>query len=391
MARQITDIGVKALRPKATRYEKPIGGGLYAVVQPTGRRGFCVRYRFAGKPRKLTLQAGITLAGARREAADARYQVERGVDPAIVKRQQRQAQRLAAEETFAVVTASYLRRESDRLRSGVVRRRDLERLVLPTLGQRPIGEIKRSEIIRLLDRIEEENGPMMADKTLALIRTIMNWHAARSDDFRSPIVRGMARAKAKARERVLSDAELRAVWRTAEANMPNPFAALLRFLLLTAARRAEAGGMTWQEIVCNEWVMPARRNKVKVELVRPLSAAAHALLSQLPHVAGGEFVFSIDGRRPLGGISQRKKTFDRQSGTSGWTLHDLRRTARSLLSRAGVPSDHAERCLGHVIGGMRGVYDRHTFIAEMQRAYEALAVQIDRIAHPQQNVVSMRG
>ena len=173
-----------------------------------------MRYRFAGKPRKLTLQAGITLAGARREAADARYQVERGVDPAIVKRQQRQAQRLAAEETFAVVTASYLRRESDRLRSGVVRRRDLERLVLPTLGQRPIGEIKRSEIIRLLDRIEEENGPMMADKTLALIRTIMNWHAARSDDFRSPIVRGMARAKAKARERVLSDAELRAVWRT---------------------------------------------------------------------------------------------------------------------------------------------------------------------------------
>ena len=75
---------------------------------------------------------------------------------------------------------------------------------------------------------------------------------------------------------------------------------------------------------------------------------------------------------------------------TGWTLHDLRRTARSLMSRAGIPSDHAERCLGHVIGGVRGVYDRHEFHAEKKRAYEALAAQIDRIVNPQDNVVPLR-
>ena len=75
---------------------------------------------------------------------------------------------------------------------------------------------------------------------------------------------------------------------------------------------------------------------------------------------------------------------------TGWTLHDLRRTARSLMSRAGIPSDHAERCLGHVIGGVRGVYDRHEFHAEKMRAYEALAAQIDRIVNPKDNVVPLQ-
>jgi integrase len=79
------------------------------------------------------------------------------------------------------------------------------------------------------------------------------------------------------------------------------------------------------------------------------------------------------------------------SGVTGWTLHDLRRTARSLMSRAGVPSDHAERCLGHVIGGVRGVYDRHQYREEMLLAYEKLAALIAGIVDPQPNVVAIRG
>ena len=72
---------------------------------------------------------------------------------------------------------------------------------------------------------------------------------------------------------------------------------------------------------------------------------------------------------------------------TGWTLHDLRRTGRSLMSRAGVDADHAERCLGHVIGGVRGTYDRHAYHAEKKRAFEMLAAQIDRIVHPKDNVI----
>ena len=136
-------------------------------------------------------------------------------------------------------------------------------------------------------------------------------------------------------------------------------------------------------------MLPASRNKTGVELVRPLSGAAQATLAELPRVC--EFVFTRNGRGAIGGLSQPKAQLDYASGTSGWTLHDLRRTARSLMSRAGVPADHAERCLGHVIGGVRGVYDRHGYREEMLLAYEKLAGLIGRIVDPQDRVVPMVG
>ena len=86
-----------------------------------------------------------------------------------------------------------------------------------------------------------------------------------------------------------------------------------------------------------------------------------------------------------------RRRLDAACGVTGWTLHDLRRTARSLLSRAGIASDIAEICLGHVLPGVRGVYDRHEYHEEKKRVFEALATQIARIVDPQDNVVAMRG
>jgi integrase len=114
------------------------------------------------------------------------------------------------------------------------------------------------------------------------------------------------------------------------------------------------------------------------------------VLAKLPQVGRARYVFTTSGRSGLGGFSKFKRKLDKAAGVTGWTLHDLRRTARSLMSRAGIPSDYAERCLGHVIGGVRGVYDRHEFHAEKKHAYEALAAQIDRIVNPRDNVVPLR-
>ncbi len=148
--------------------------------------------------------------------------------------------------------------------------------------------------------------------------------------------------------------------------------------------------MTWGEISQGDWVLPAARNKVKVDLARPLSAAAQSVLGNLPRIGRRGLVFTTDGERLLGGFSKFKRHFDRACGVTDWTLHDLRRTARSLMSRAGVPSDHAERCLGHVMPGVRGTYDRHEYLEEKRRAFEALAAQIERIVNPQENVVPLR-
>jgi integrase len=404
MARGLTDIAIRNLKPGPARREIADPGcrGLYLVVQPSGHKGFAVRYRFAGKPRKLSL-GNLPLSAARKAAAHALHEAASGRDPCAMKRQGKQERRAVATNTFRVVAENYLALECDMRRTGgkivfvgplrtaARRLADLERLVLPTLGERPIAEIRRSEIVGLLDKIQVESGPVMADRVLAIVRSLFNWHAARADDFRSPIVRGMARSntRQRARARVLNDDELRAVWTTASKTAP-PFGPLVQFLLLTSARRAEAARMTWGELLDADWTLPASRNKAKVDLVRPLSAAARSIIINLPRLTDCEFVFTA-GRRPFNSFSRHKVRFDTACGVTGWTLHDLRRTARSLMSRAGVNSDHAERCLGHVIGGVRGVYDRFEYHSEKQLAFEKLAALIDRIVNPQTNVVAMVG
>jgi integrase len=412
MARRLTDITVRNLKPQADRYEvRDAISPVRVVVQPSGYKSFIIRYRspLDGKPAKLTLTAGISLAAARKEAADALYEVEKRRDPSAAKKAAKSKAATAAATTFHAVAEEYLklecgmRRDGDKvvfvppthrlpLRTAARRLADLERLIFPTFGNRPVAEIRRREIVKLLDKIQTDNGPVMADRVLAIIRSLFNWHAARDDDFRSPIVRGMARTKTeeRARSRKLNDDELRAIWTTAGKTAP-PFGAFVQFLLLTAARRAEAARMTWNELSGTDWTLPASRNKTKkYDLVRPLSVPAQSILANLPRIANCEFVFTA-GSRPFNSFSRAKAAFDAACGVAEpWTLHDLRRTARSLMSRAGVNSDHAERCLGHVIGGVRGTYDRHEYYAEKKHAYDALAALIQRIANPPRgNVTQM--
>lgn len=387
----LTDIAIKNLKARETRREIPDPGcaGLYLVLQPSGSRSWAVRYRHQGKPRKLTLSGGLTLAAARKLASDALYDLEKGIDPATAKKETRTRLKAAKADTVQALCENYLKREVAKLRTGAERKRTLERLVYPEIGDVPLADLKRSHIVRLLDKIEDENGTKMADLTLAYLRKIFNWHASRSDDFLSPVVRSMNRYNAKEHEgkRVLTDDELRRIWLATEA--PEPFNLLVRFLLLTSARRNEARKAKWDEIVDGNWLLPASRNKVKVDFTRPLSGAARRVLETAPRINGSDLIFTNDGVRPAA-LPHRTMRLKQATETNGWRLHDLRRTARTLLARAGVNSDIAERCLGHTIGGVRAVYDKHQYAAEMAGAYEALASLIGRIVNPTDTVVAMR-
>jgi integrase len=360
--------------------------GFGLMVTKAGHRSFVYQYRTGSRSRRMTFPIALGLDKARKEAKKALGGVAAGGDPL---EERRKAEALA-ENTLRSICEEYLRRDGKRLRTAGQIAATLERLVYPKLGARQIDSIRRSEIVRLLDKIEDENGASMANNTLAQIRKIMNWHATRSDDFRSPIVRGMARTKSKerARDRILTDDELRAVWKTADAST-GPFGYLVRFILLTATRRSEAARMVDTELSGEDWTIPAARYKTKLDHVVPLSRSARDLLASVPRIKGVPYIFTT-GSEPISGFSKFKQAFDEECGVNGWTLHDLRRTARSLMSRAGVDADHAERCLGHVIGGVRGTYDRHAYHAEKRRAFEALAAQIDRIVHPVENVVPLR-
>jgi integrase len=183
----------------------------------------------------------------------------------------------------------------------------------------------------------------------------------------------ITKTKERARDRILTDDEIRAIWKR---TVNGTFGALIRFLLLTAARRDEARCMTWQEIKGSDWTLPATRNKVKAELVRPLSKTARDLLDTLPRKS--DYVFA--GRNgAIHGHSRSKTRLDKDSGVTGWVIHDLRRTARSLMSRAGVSSDIAELCLGHVLPGIRATYDRHSYADEKREAFDRLAALVAEI------------
>ena len=354
------------------------GFGLMATA--SGHRSFVIQYRNGGgASRRLTLSTALSLDGARREARKLLGDIERGGDPVGDRRRERAAAEVAKADTLEAIALDFFRREGKNIRTIAARRAAFERLIFPTLGRRQIGDISRRDISRLLDKIEDERGPVMADKTLTFLSRLFNWHAARTE-FRSPIVRGMARTKTseRARSRILTDDEIRAVWSATEKH-PGPFASLVRFILLTGTRRNEAARMTRTELTGSDWLIPAARNKSKKDFLVPLSKAAIAVLDDVPVIGRKDGpVFTLNGERPIT-VSRCKQRLDRDSGVTGWRIHDLRRTARSLMSRAGVPADHAERAIGHVIGGVRGTYDRHEYHAEKAAAFEKLAELVTKI------------
>jgi integrase len=141
--------------------------------------------------------------------------------------------------------------------------------------------------------------------------------------------------------------------------------------------------MTWAEINGSDWTLPAARNKTKVDLVRPLSKAALTMLERIQRAHITDRCFA-DGQNYL------FLKFKANANLPDVTLHDLRRTSRSLMSRAGINADVAERCLGHVIGGVRGIYDRHEYHREKAHAYETLASLIQRIVEGKADVIQMK-
>lgn len=396
-ARGLTIKAVESLRPKDGRYEVPDPGcaGLYLQVHPSGAKSWAFRYRLAGKSKKLTIGTAYTDSGAeaikigdaRDVANEARVNVAKRIDPIELKKAERvkaAKEAMASKTTLRAVAEEYLHAKRH-LRTAEHRRKAFERLVFPTLGDRQVESIKRSEIAELLKEIARTRGVVMSDYILAALRAVLNSYAAKSDDFSSPIRRGMAQTstKERARSRVLSRIEIQALW--CACGRAGLFGHLVRFLLLTATRRNESAHLRRDEIEGTDWIVPAQRYKTKVDTLISLSPGAVAVLASVPSNGRSGYVFTADGDKPIGNFGARKDALDllvleelRQiTGNDSielprWTLHDLRRTARTLLSEAKVPADIAERCVGHVIGGVRATYDRYEFRDEKREAFAKL-------------------
>jgi integrase len=381
MRKTLTDRSVAALKPKAKRYVVPDPGqaGHYVRVMPSGTKTYAAVARDPfGKQIWATVGSAevMPIGEARERARVAIGRIKEGLEPFEAP--------TPRAETFEHVAENWLKRhvEAKGLRSGAEIERVLRHCVYPSWKARPFVGIRRSHVAELLDKVEDEHGARTADYVLAIARGIANWYASRHDAYVPPFVRGMKRTDPKERERdrSLDDDELRAVWQAAQSN--GTFGAFVRLALLTGQRREKLLTMRWTDIGDDGvWTIPTEeREKGNADEVK-LPKAALDIIAAQPRRGDNPYVLAGRTSGPIRGLGQMKRLLDAKlPAMPHWQVHDLRRTARSLMSRAGVPRDIAERVLGHRVGNsVARVYDRHEYADEKAGALARLAALIERI------------
>ncbi len=405
---------VEALKPDpAKRIE--VGDkattGLVLIVQPSGTKSWVFVYKRAGKRGKVALGAwpAMSLSDARKAAAEARGRLDEGGDPvAEAKAAKAEAKARAAgvaladRDRFDVVLAEYGRRKAAAMKSGDGVMWSLRKYVLPRWADRDVTTLERRDVIELLDTLVDDGQTVGANRVLAHVRAMFAWCVDRGILPINPAAGLKPPHKEKARDRVLSDDEIRWFW-TATGDMPQPFGALLRTLLLTGQRRGEVAGMTRDEIAAGDtWTLAADRVKNSRPHSVPLSAAARAAIAAAPVTDAGDgdgdgstYVFSTNGTRPISGFNHvhrlltaaMAKAAEKEAGKPveivPFVLHDLRRCFATLAARTGAPVHVVEKLLNHVSGSVSGVaavYNRHSYQDEMRQTAEAVATLIERIA-----------
>ena len=350
---------------------------------------FFVEYRIGGRRgrnRRMTIGrfGEMTVEDARRKAQRCKVEIADGIDVL----QQRDASRARmAGERFDEVVERYLALNAKDTYYWREVRRLLTSADLAMLKKRPFETIVTHELIAIVDRVAQRS-PATARVLFAALRPFFTWCVPRGLIAVSPLADVRGPAPVRARDRLLSDAEIRAFWLATE-QLGFPFQSIFKMLLLTGQRRAEVAGLRWSEmdIADATWALAGARTKNSLPHVVDLSPHALKLLKALP-ASDADLVFSTNGRTPPSGFSKAKARLDAlmRDALPGdlplWRTHDLRRTAASGMAADGVPPHVIERILNHLSGaqgGLVGVYQRHDYRAERRQALNDWADRVDGI------------
>ena len=384
--KRLDDAGVANLKPKAKRYGVPDPElrGHYIRITPNGTKTFAAVARDPnGKQvwRAIGSHPEMKIEDAREKA----IAIIRGIRATVLVERNETP-------TFESVAGQWFQRHvmknnhiSERQTS-----RWLRKHIIPAFAGMDFVDVRRAHVSALLDKIEDECGRRSADCILSIVRGIANWYALRDDNYASPIVVGMNRVpKGKgSRDRILKDDEIAALW-----NADGLFGAFTKFALLTAQRKEKLMTMRWTDVgIGGVWEIPQEeRQKGTAEALR-LSPMALAVLEEQRQVNGDSpFVFAKPFGSPVGLLARQKEKFETANPMPRWTIHDLRRTARSLMAAAGVLPGHAEAVMGHKQDGVVGIYDRHDYFNEKAEALVALAGRIrDIVSPPPANVRKLK-
>jgi integrase len=403
--------------------------GLYLVIYPSsGKKSWALRFRRPADRRTSKLVLGsvstaaddkrdsapvvgghLTLAAARRLAASLRHEIATGRDVGAEAQSKKRSTALAAENTFSAAAVDFImqhakkktRRWQEQARLLGFCEADDGSLELIKAGlaarwrDKPLSEIDADLVFRLIEEVRHKGFPGLerrndsssdprARAMHSVLSKMFNWAAEKRRVGRNPLDVLKRPSAPKARDRVLDDSEIVALWRAAD-EASKPFDAVLKLMLLTGARLNEAAQMEASELSedLSVWTIPGARTKNHRVHQVPLSPLARDVIAKVERLDGCRFVFSTTGRTPVSGFSKTKTRLDaKMEGVAPWRLHDLRRTAATGMGELGIPPHIIELCLNHVSGaraGVAGTYNRSVQMTERRAALERWAEHIEEL------------
>lgn len=383
------DLAIRKLAPDATRrieiWDQRLPG--FGVrVFPSGVKSFVLVYRHQGRTRRLTLGRYplLGLAEARAKALDALREIDSGIDPQARAIPPVQEERYCFDEAVRLFVQLHCHRYNREVTA-----RDTERILknrfVARWAKRDLRDIRKTDILKVLDDAVAEGMPSAANHSLSAIGKFFNWCVERGMLETSPCLGIKKPANNNARERVLDMQELGTVWKGAD-HCGYPFGPIVKLLILTAQRRGEVAAMQWSQLDLDAglWTLPAQLTKNGRQHIVPLAPRAKALLASLPRFSG-DHVFPAHGVNPaFANFSMGKAKLDKFAPVADWTLHDLRRSAATHMARLGIAPHVIERLLNHVSGtfsGVAGVYNRFQYVDEMREALATWEQELERRLH----------
>jgi len=359
-----------------------------------GSRTWIYQYRIGSKQRRMVLgsAASVPLRLARENAGKLEAKVKLGGDPAM----DREAARREADNTFGPLVEQYLedRKSEWRPRSEAEIRRHLTKHAKP-LHKMPISAIGQRNIAGLLGELAKDAGNVTANRVRASLCAFFGWLIR--EGVRLPegnVASYTNKREEKSRERVLTNAELKTIWKGC---LDDDYAAVLKLLMLTGQRANEIAELRWDEVHDEQIVLPAERTKNSRPHIVPLSESAKAILSNFSP-GDRKYVFGRDDSG-FQGWSKAKEKIDARIAEAAkplahWTVHDLRRTVATQMAELGVQPHIVEAVLNHVSGhksGVAGIYNRATYDKEKREALNLWAEHLLAIIEGRKaTVVSMR-
>lgn len=354
--------------------------GLHVRVSTTGAKVFYTMVRPNGARRRIKIgpYPVVSLADARRKAMEIARDVELGEFDKSPEVSEASALTLGEMiPKFIELHAKPNTKDWKRTRS-VLRKFD-------SLNNRPLNQIKRQDVTKVLDGIIANGTPTRANRALSAIKKLMNWCVMRGTIETSPVALLRPPTREVQRDRVLNDNEIRAIWRQSEIE-DYPFGPFLKLLMMTGQRRAEVSDMRWSELDLDEgiWELPANRVKNARLHIVPLPAQAVAILRSLHGFLNSDFVFTTTGRSAVSGFGRLKERIETvmPENTQDWRFHDFRRTASTGMAKIGVAPHVIDAVTNHksgVVSGVGATYNRYTYFNEKREALELWASELERM------------